>query len=82
MVQRAIRVRTRFNAPDFGAAVYRRMREQHMTFNSLASASGVPASTIVRITNGRPPTVDNLVALCHWGGWDLRNFMVEGVSHV
>jgi predicted transcriptional regulator len=82
MVQRVIRVRTRFNAPDFGAAVYRRMREQHMTFKTVEQVTGVPAPTVVRITNGRPPNVDNLVALCHWGGWDLRSFMVEGISHV
>lgn len=71
-----------FDSAAFGTAVHRSMRERKMNLSDLARATGVPASTVTRITVGKPPSIDNFIALLHWLGGTAREFMIESVSHV
>jgi predicted transcriptional regulator len=39
-----------------------------LTWRQVADQSGVAASTLTRIQQGKRPDVDGLVRLCHWAG--------------
>jgi transcriptional regulator with XRE-family HTH domain len=47
------------------------------TWRQVASESGISASTLTRIAQGKRPDVDGLTALLSWSGLDMGNFIVS-----
>lgn len=66
-----------FDSFSFGRAVYKRMSDEHLNHTQLAKKLGMHQTTLSRVTYGKMPTVDNLVALMQWGKWDLQQFVIE-----
>lgn len=81
-MQRVRRTHVSFSSAEFGASVHRKAQEQRQTLADVARATGLNKSTLTRVTYGKQPNADTLVALMHWGGWDLRQFTVESVVQV
>lgn len=46
-----------------------------LTWKAVADLSGVSASTLTRMAQGRRPDVDGLAALSSWSGLDINNFI-------
>lgn len=53
------------------------------TWKQVAEQSGVSASTLSRIAQGKRPDVDSLTALITWARFDSRRFvgLNKGISH-
>jgi transcriptional regulator with XRE-family HTH domain len=49
-----------------------------MTWRQVAGESGVNASTLTRMAQGRRPDVDGLAALCAWSGLKADDFVRAG----
>jgi transcriptional regulator with XRE-family HTH domain len=47
------------------------------TWRQVASESGISASTLTRISQGKRPDVDGLTALLAWSGFNLEDFVVS-----
>lgn len=71
-----------FNPTDFGITVHRKVLQERLTLTAVTQATGVPLSSVARITTGKPPTIDNFIALLAWGGWDARQFMMAREERV
>ncbi|MHB1343019.1 MAG: helix-turn-helix domain-containing protein [Thermoleophilia bacterium] len=46
-----------------------------LTWKQVAEGSGVSASTLTRLSQGKRPDVDSLSALVGWAGLDSRDFL-------
>lgn len=57
-----------FDGEAFYEALDAARQAQKMTWKQVASASGVSASTLTRMAQGRRPDVDGLAALTSWSG--------------
>jgi transcriptional regulator with XRE-family HTH domain len=64
-----------FNNAAFYAALDAARRARDLTWKELAQDSGVSASTLTRIGQGRRPDVDSFAALVKWAGLDSDDFM-------
>ena len=54
-----------------------------LNWSQVAEESGVSASTLTRLSQGRRPDVDSLAALCTWAGLDTDNFYkIEGKTGI
>lgn len=64
-----------FDAETFYAALDATRQARKLTWKKVADESGVSASTLSRMAQGRRPGVDGLAALCSWAGLDAGNFV-------
>lgn len=64
-----------FDVDAFRAALDAVRRAKSMNWKEVAAASGVSASTLTRMAQGRRPDVDGLAALVSWSGLDADRFV-------
>ena len=65
----------RFNVSALHAALDSERRSQRLTWKDVAAESGVSASTLTRLSQGRRPDVNSLAALTGWLGMSADHFM-------
>ena len=64
--------RARFDGDAFYAALDGERQARQFTWRRVAEESGVSASTLTRISQGKRPDVDSLAALSAWSGLDVE----------
>ena len=64
-----------FDAAGFYAALDATRQARKLNWKQVAGASGVSASTLTRMAQGKRPDVDGLAALCAWSGLDADDFV-------
>jgi transcriptional regulator with XRE-family HTH domain len=64
----------RFDGEAFFAAIDGVRITRDLTWKKVAEQSGVPASSLTRMSQGRRPDVDSLAALCAWSGLKAEQF--------
>jgi len=64
----------RFDLEGFYSALDSQRRSKGMTWKAVASATGVAASTLTRMGQGKRPDVDGLAALASWSGLEVSDF--------
>ena len=71
----------RFDVAALHAALDSERRSRRLTWKDVAAQSGVSASTLTRLAQGRQPDVNSLAALTAWLGMSADQFMrVESVD--
>ena len=65
----------RFDVAALHAAMDSERRSLRLTWKDVAAQSGVSASTLTRLSQGRQPDVNNLAALTAWLGMSADHFM-------
>ena len=65
----------RFDVSALHAALDSERRSRRLTWKDVAGESGVSASTLTRLSQGRRPDVDSLAALTTWLGMSADHFM-------
>ena len=65
----------RFDVAALHAALDSQRRSRHLTWKEVADESGVSASTLTRLSQGRQPDVNSLAALTAWLGISADDFM-------
>ncbi|MEA1653021.1 helix-turn-helix domain-containing protein [Nitrospirillum sp. BR 11164] len=72
-----------FDADAFYAALDGQRQSRRITWKKVAEESGVSASTLTRMAQGKRPDVDSLAALTAWSGLKADDFVrAEGVGRV
>ena len=66
-----------FDIVGFHAALDAQRAAKELTWKEVAEQSGVSASTLTRMSQGRRPDVDGLALLLAWSGLDASNFLPE-----
>ena len=69
---------SRFDVTALHAAMDSERRSRRLTWKDVASESGVSASTLTRLSQGRQPDVNSLAALTAWLGMSADHFMRGG----
>lgn len=69
----------KFDGEAFFAAIDSVRIRRDLTWKKVAEQSGVPASSLTRMSQGRRPDVDSLAALCAWSGLKAEQF-TRGVA--
>lgn len=69
---------TRFDVDALHAAMDSQRRSRRLTWKEVAAESGVSASTLTRLSQGRQPDVNSLAALTAWLGMSADHFMRGG----
>jgi len=64
-----------FDAQAFHAALDSQRLALGMTWKEVAEESGVSASTLTRMSQGKRPDVDGLAALAKWSGLHVEMFI-------
>ncbi len=64
-----------FDTEAFYAAIDAQRQAKKLTWKQVAAQSGVSASTLTRMAQGRRPDVDGLAALIGWSGLDADTFI-------
>ena len=72
--------RVSFDGHAFYAALDGEREARHCTWKRVAEESGVSASTLTRIAQGKRPDVDSLAALSAWSGLEANRFFIGGFS--
>jgi transcriptional regulator with XRE-family HTH domain len=67
-----------FNVESFYAALDSQRQSKKLTWKQVAEKSGVSASTLTRMAQGRRPDVDSLAALLDWSGLKAELFVQGG----
>ena len=65
----------RFDVAALHAAMDSERRSRRLTWKDVAAQSGVSASTLTRLSQGRQPDVNSLAALTAWLGISADHFM-------
>ena len=65
----------RFDVAALHAALDSERRSRRLTWKNVAAQSGVSASTLTRLSQGRQPDVNSLAALTAWLGMSADHFM-------
>ena len=65
----------RFDVAALHAAMESERRTRRLTWKDVAAQSGVSASTLTRLSQGRQPDVNSLAALTAWLGISADQFM-------
>jgi transcriptional regulator with XRE-family HTH domain len=71
-----------FDAAGFYAALDSQRHSMGLTWKQVASLTGVAASTLTRMGQGRSPDANGLAALSKWSGLDVRDFYRDQVEAV
>lgn len=66
-----------FDIVGFHAALDAQRAAKELTWKAVAEQSGVSASTLTRMSQGRRPDVDGLALLLAWSGLDASSFLPE-----
>ena len=66
-----------FDAEAFYGSLDAARRARKLTWKEVAAQSGVSASTLTRMAQGRRPDVDGLAALLAWSGLSADDFVRE-----
>ena len=66
---------SRFDVATLHAAMDSERRSRRLTWKDVAAESGVSASTLTRLSQGRQPDVNSLAALTAWLGMSADHFM-------
>ena len=66
---------SRFDVMALHAAMDAQRRSRRLTWKDVATESGVSASTLTRLSQGRQPDVNSLAALTAWLGMSADHFM-------
>jgi transcriptional regulator with XRE-family HTH domain len=69
-----------FDAAGFYTALDATRQARKLNWKQVAGDSGVSASTLTRMAQGKRPDVDGLAALCAWSGLDADRF-VRSTEH-
>jgi transcriptional regulator with XRE-family HTH domain len=64
-----------FDEKGFYAALDSQRQARKITWKQVAQESGVSASTLTRISQGRRPDVDSMAALLGWAGLNADTFV-------
>lgn len=64
-----------FDANAFYAALDGEREARGLTWKKVAEESGVSASTLTRIAQGKRPDVDSMAALSAWSGLNVDHFV-------
>jgi transcriptional regulator with XRE-family HTH domain len=64
-----------FDAEGFYEALDSARQAKNVNWKQVAAESGVSASTLTRMAQGKRPDVDGLAALCAWSGLDADDFV-------
>lgn len=64
-----------FDVEAFYASLDSQRQSKRITWKQVAEQSGVSASTLTRIAQGRRPDVDSLAALLAWSGLKADSFI-------
>ncbi len=67
--------RPNFDAAGFYEALDAQRQAQRLNWKQVAGASGISASTLTRLAQGRRPDVDSLAALLAWSGLNAGDFV-------
>jgi transcriptional regulator with XRE-family HTH domain len=67
--------RAQFDGEAFYAALDSQRQARRITWKKVAEESGVSASTLTRIAQGRRPDVDSMAALLAWAGLSADTFV-------
>ena len=67
--------RGKFDSDSFFSALESTRLSRGLTWKKVADQSGVSASTLTRMAQGRRPDVDGLAALSSWSGLDIDDFV-------
>ncbi len=67
-----------FDVDALHAAMDSQRRSRRLTWKEVAVESGVSASTLTRLSQGRQPDVNSLAALTAWLGMSADHFMRSG----
>ncbi len=65
----------RFDVSALHAALDSERRSRRLAWKDVAAESGVSASTLTRLSQGRRPDIDSLAALTTWLGMSADHFM-------
>ena len=65
----------RFDSNGFYEALDSTRRARNLNWKQVAAQSGVSASTLTRMAQGRRPDVDGLAALVSWSGLKTDDFV-------
>ena len=66
---------SRFDVAALHAAMDSERRSRRLTWKDVAAESGISASTLTRLSQGRQPDVNSLAALTAWLGMSADHFM-------
>src|ERR1700735_491377 len=66
-----------FDTESFHAALDSQRMAMNLTWKDVAAESGVSASTLTRMSQGKRPDVDGLAALLKWSGLLAENFYYD-----
>lgn len=66
-----------FDSDGFFSALDAARMSRGVHWKTVASETGVSASTLTRIGQGRRPDVDSFAALINWAGLDPDNFFIR-----
>jgi transcriptional regulator with XRE-family HTH domain len=69
-----------FDGDGFYAALNAVREERKLTWRKVAEQSGVSASTLTRLSQGKHPDVDSLASLCSWAALSADDFMRDPVQ--
>jgi len=69
------RAKGKFDSASFFSALDSTKVSRGLTWKQVADQSGVSASTLTRMAQGRRPDVDGLAALSDWAGLDIGEFV-------
>jgi transcriptional regulator with XRE-family HTH domain len=64
-----------FDAEAFFEALDAVRQARRLNWKQVAGESGVSASTLTRMAQGKRPDVDGLAALCAWSGLDADDYV-------
>lgn len=68
-----------FDGEAYYAALARAVEARHMNWKQVSKSTGVSASTLTRMAQGKRPDAGSLAALSAWSGLNPANF-VEGID--
>ncbi len=75
-------MRGSFDAKAFYAVLNSQREARRMTWKQVAAESGVHASTLTRMGQGKSPDANGLAALMSWAGLQADSFMRETGTNV
>jgi transcriptional regulator with XRE-family HTH domain len=70
-----VAVKGQFNCEAFYEALNSQRMAKRLTWKDVAEQSGISASTLTRMAQGKRPDVDGLAALLRWSGLQLDDFI-------
>ena len=68
----------KFDVKGFYAALDATRRSRSLNWKQVATQSGVSASSLTRMAQGKRPDVDGLAALASWSGLNAGDFVRSG----